>query len=71
MSRSDSPEVGSREKEKVSLSPEAKQARYTCNIRSSLSHEAKQARYTCNIRRRLSHEATQTPHMKYTSFFKP
>ena len=43
--RSDSLEVSSREIEKISLSHDAKQVRYTCNIRRSLSHEVKQARY--------------------------
>ena len=43
--RSDSLEVSSRETEKISLSHDAKQVRYTCNIRPSLSHEVKQARY--------------------------
>ena len=43
--RSDSLEVSSRETEKISLSHDAKQARYTFNIRRSLSHEVKQARY--------------------------
>ena len=45
-SRSDTSGVSSREAEKISLSHEAKQARYICNIRRSLSHEAKQTRYT-------------------------
>ena len=62
MSRSDYPEVSSREKEKVSLSREAKQARYTwrilrytsffrdkhhtSNLHRSSSSEPKHARYT-------------------------
>ena len=46
-----------RERQKISFSQEAKQARYTWNIYRSESHDAKQARYTCNIRRSLSHEA--------------
>ena len=43
--RSDSLEVSSRQIEKISLSHDAKQVRYTCNIRRYLSHEVKQARY--------------------------
>ena len=59
-SRSDSPEVSSRETEKISLSHEAKQAHYTLIERRSLSHDAKQVRYTCNIRLSSSHEARQS-----------
>ena len=58
-SRSDSPEVSSREIQKIILSHEAKQERCTCNRRCSLSDDPKQARNTCNIRRSLSHDAKQ------------